>query len=323
MRTMMVQGVQGFTSMVPKILTYGGGLDSFTVLVKSIQLGEQPDIAIFCDVGDGSATRDGADPGEWPSTYRHIREVVMPLCAAHGIEFVWLDSASYPVREARSLFAWFAVRGQIPTASGRTCTIHAKVERFERWAVDRFGAGAEIEVWVGFEAGEEDRAANDPNATSKPRKGGIVRRNRFPLIEWGMCRCRCEAFVREAGYPVPRKSACTFCPFGSRGDWQTLARELPETFAQIAKLEVDKPLTGPGKKLSIMGFKSYKDERKVPKRTKLTILRDHEGVAYTRTPITEFIKVAYAPGAEPCEVCGAAQRATKATGCSYLSEAAS
>ena len=304
----------------PRILSYGGGLDSFAVLLKAIALGELPDVAVFCDVGDGAADRDGTDPGEWPSTYRHIREVVLPLCAAHGIEFVWLTSEMYPVRDARSLFAWFQARGQIPTASGRTCTIHAKVERFERWAADRFGVGAAIEVWVGFEAGEEDRAAKDPNAGGESRKGGVVRRNRFPLIEWGMCRCRCEAFVREAGYPVPRKSACTFCPFGSKGDWQTLARELPATFATIAKLEADKPLTGPGKKLSIMGFRTFKNG--APKRTKLTILRDHAGVAYSAPPVTEFVKGDYKPEGEPCAVCGAAQRATKATGCSYLSDPA-
>lgn len=23
---------------------------------------------------------DGAAPGEWPGTYRHLREVVLPLC---------------------------------------------------------------------------------------------------------------------------------------------------------------------------------------------------------------------------------------------------
>jgi hypothetical protein len=106
------------------------------------------------------------DPGEWPGTYDHVREVAMPLCAAHGIEFVTIDGASYPVRDARSLFAWLEARHQIPVAGpNRICTRVAKVERFERWAADRFGAGAAIEVWIGFEAGEEARAAKDEQPT--------------------------------------------------------------------------------------------------------------------------------------------------------------
>ena len=51
---------------------------------------------------------------------------------------------------------------------------------------------------------------------------------RFPLIEAGLCRCACEALVRAAGYPVPRKSACVFCPFATRGDFQRLAQVQPK-----------------------------------------------------------------------------------------------
>ncbi len=41
-----------------------------------------PDLVVFCDVADGSPSRDPEDPGEWPGTYRHIREVVIPLLRA-------------------------------------------------------------------------------------------------------------------------------------------------------------------------------------------------------------------------------------------------
>jgi len=290
--------------MVPRILSYGGGLDSFTMLVEAIRRGDQPDLVVFVDVGHESDSADG-DPGEWPGTYRHIREVVQPLCVQHGIEFVCIDGDHYPVRDARSLFAWLEARHQIPVAGpNRICTRIAKVERFERWAADRFGVGAELEVWIGFEAGEEARAEKDPNAGGQAATI-IRRRNRFPLMEWGMCRCRCEAAVRAAGYPVPRKSACTFCPYATKGDWQTLARELPATFARVVKLEADKPPTAKdGVKLSIMGFRTVKR----PDGTK-----DHRAKL-----LPMFVQGIYKPKTIPCGVCGAAQRATKATGCGYL-----
>lgn len=286
-----------FTKRIPRVLSYGGGLDSFAMLVKSIQLNQKPDVVAMVDVGDPN---DRSVPGEWPSTYRHVEEVVKPLCAAQGIEFVMIDSNTFPCRDASSLFAWLWARYQIPMAGpGRICTVVAKVERFEKWLAARYGEQA-VEVWVGFEAGEENRAAKDPNAGKSTQ-----RRNRFPLIEWGMCRCRCEALVREAGYPVPRKSACVFCPYGSKRDWQTLAAECPEQFAKIAELEARKPVTQKnGLKLSIMGYRK-------------TVKAD--GTISIKAPmLAEFIQGESKARAIPCDVCGAAQRATKATGCTFL-----
>jgi hypothetical protein len=285
--------------VIPQVLSYGGGLDSFAMLVDALQRGERPDVVAFVDVADP----EHEDPGEWPGTYRHMREVVEPLCARDGIEFVVIDSVRYPIRDARSLFAWLWARKQIPVAGpGRICTTVAKVERFERWLDERF-PGTDVDVWIGFEAGEEDRAAKDPNAGTgrKPRPGGARRRNRYPLIGRGLCRCRCEQLVRAAGYAVPRKSACVFCPYATRGDWQAFARGLPEQFARVAELEAQKPPTRKnGIKLSIMAFSS---------RTK------------TGPTLPEYVAKPYKPRPRVCLVCGA-QRATKATGCDYLEDAA-
>lgn len=287
-----------------RVLSYGGGLDSFAMLLLAIQLGDLPDALVFMDVADSTPETSNADPGEWPGTYRHIREIVMPLCAEHGIPFHWLDTARYPVRDARSLFAWFEARKQIPVAGpSRICTTVAKVERFERWARETF-PGEVIEVWIGFEAGEEKRIAKDPNAG----KAGATRINRFPLAEHGYCRCRCEAFVRASGYAVPRKSACVFCPYGTKDDWKTFARELPGEFARTVKLEADKPPTAKNNvKLSIMGFSSKKNA---------------DGTkTYKPTPLPLYVeKPGRAKKPNPCGVCGAAERATKATACGYLDE---
>lgn len=290
----------------PRVLSYGGGLDSFAMLLGAIQRNDKPDAVCFVDVSDGDRDANGIDPGEWPGTYRHIREVVIPLCSVHGIEFYWLSSERYPVRGERSLFAWLKSRNQIPVAGpNRICTRIAKVERFEAW-LERMWPSQVVEVWVGFEAGEEDRAKKDPNAGSAKS----LRRNRFPLMDWGLCRCRCEKMVRAAGYPVPRKSACVFCPYASKGDWQRFAVELPAQFEKVVELEAAKPPTSKGRKLSIMGYRTKKHP--VTK----------EFISYKAPPLPEFIKGSYRVKTKPCGVCGAAQRATKATGCTYLEEAA-
>lgn len=306
-----------------RVLSYGGGLDSFALLLLALERGIRLDAVVFVDVGDP----DRQTPGEWPGTYRHILQVAAPLCATAGIEFVWITAPPccllaprpqkvarvqqilahlerIPIREGeRSLFHWLRRRRQIPVAGpNRICTTVAKVERFERWMASRH-PGELVEVWIGFEAGEEERAAKDPNAGGR----ATLRVNRFPLIEWGFCRCRCEEYVRHSGFAVPRKSACVFCPYGSRGDWKTFAEELPGQFRQVVQLEADKPPTRAGKKLSIMGFRTLKD-------------RDGNPIGYKATPLPEFILGTYRPKAVACIICGAPVRASKATGCGYVVE---
>ncbi len=304
---------------VPRVLSLGGGLDSFAMLIEAIRRDDKPDVVVFIDTGHPE------DPGEWPGTYRHVNEVVRPLCAAHGIEFVQIDSGNYPVRNARSLFSWLEARRQIPVRkpSNRICTIVAKVERCERWLRDRYGAGAEVEVWIGFEAGEEKRAAGDPNAGSAgkpPRKGAIVRRNRYPLMEWGMCRCRCAEAVKAAGLPVPRKSACTFCCYNTRTDWQTMARELPEHFARVVALEANKPHTAAGAHMTIASFDSRKT-RPGPRATGWYESTDGSGRWFKSKALPQYIEEPdYSEPPGPCKVCGAPVKATKAVGCGYLDD---
>lgn len=281
--------------MSPQVLSLGGGLDSFAMLIDAIARGEPPDVVAFIDVGAPG------DPGEWPGTYQHVREVVRPLCERQGIEFVWIDGASYPVRDAPSLFAWLEARHQIPVSGpNRICTRIAKVERFESW-LDRRFPDLVVEVWIGFEKGEEARAAKDPNAgRPRPRRSGrAVRVNRFPLIERGLCRCRCEDLVRRAGYAIPRKSACVFCPYATKGDWQRFAAGMPDDFRRVVQLEADKPLTGNGRKLRIMAYDSS---------------------TQSGPPLDAWVATPYRArrDAKPCGVCGRIVRATKAAGCDYL-----
>jgi hypothetical protein len=323
----------------PVVLSYGGGLDSFCMLLEGVRRGERIDKVIFLDVTDP----EQLDPGEWPSTYRHIRDVVMPFCKKHNIPFVWLTTKDYPVRagmadESRSLFQWIARKQGIPVAQPniRNCTMAVKVERFQEWLADNY-PGQDVEVWIGFEAGEEGRANKDPNAGKIVKKkgkkpvvlralrGGGERVNRFPLIEWKLCRCRCAAIARASGFPVPRKSACMFCPLGSKGDWQTLAREQPERFQQIHQLELDKPPTAVRKlRLSIMGFKVHyhPDDTRIKKGQPGWLApSDRRILRVTTKFLPEYILGKTRPRKIGCEVCGAEERATKATGSDYLTEA--
>jgi len=295
-------------------LSLGGGLDSAAMLLEAIDRGEHFDGVIFADVGDPGRL----DPGEWDSTYRHVRDHIIPIVEAIGAEFVWLDTDMSPIRGERSLFRYFELSKSMPTRQSRLCTSAAKVERIQAYLDARFPAGV-LEVWIGFEAGEEARAAKDPHA-----KGvGVGRRlNRFPLIEWGLCRCRCEAKLVEWGIPVPRKSACVFCPFSTRGDFARLRAERPETFARVAAMEENCKLTKSGKQLR------YGYDRGDGSDPDLATWTDYgqrkgadgewKGAAVKRLSLQTLSP--YTRQAKPCDHCGAPLRATKATGCDYVAD---
>ncbi len=253
----------GFEPRRVRVLSYGGGLDSFAMLVDAIGRGELPELVVFADVADPAHE----DPGEWPETYAHIRDVAQPLCAAHGIEFAWLDSTAWPVRGERSLWAYYEKTTSMPGRVSRLCTSAAKVDRIRRYLQSRF-AGQPLEVWIGFEAGEDERVERDPHA-----KGDGWRVSRFPLIERRLCRCRAEALVRAAGHPVPVKSACVFCPFGTRGDFARLRAEYPEVFARLEGLERGSKLTRAGARMTFGGDERPLDEWTTGRKPYLPLVR--------------------------------------------------
>ncbi|NIT79586.1 MAG: hypothetical protein GWN58_33050 [Anaerolineae bacterium] len=302
-----------------RILSYGGGLDSWTMLLLAID-GKlpKPDLVIFADVSNGCPEHDPSDPGEWPSTYRHIREVAMPLCEAHGIEFKWLTSDEIPVRQSknnpdgfRSLYAYFRHERMFFGARSKLCTIAAKVDRIGKYVEARYPEG-ELEVWIGFGADEQSRLKDNRYA----QKGR--RTERYPLMELGMCRCREEAYARASGYPVPRKSACVFCPHSSRGDFQTLARELPEWFAKVEEIEHTCKLTGEKKRAKAVkdGLTEQEAWEKHPGRK----LR-YSGTGDDKPVLREWVATPFKGRREneTCPVCGD-KKATKRTGCDFLCE---
>lgn len=272
-----------------RVLSYGGGLDSFAMLLDSIDRATPPQLVVFADVGDP----EGLDPAEWPETYDHIRDVAKPICAAAGIEFVWLDTRLMPIRGRRSLFDYYRHKSLMPARTSRLCTSAAKVERITSYLAQRFGLrGTSVEVWIGFEAGEQERAERDPHAIMKGDEL-TWRLNRFPLIERRLCRCRCDALVRRLGFPVPPKSACVYCPFGSRGDFQRLAIRMPGVFEQVQTLE-DRCRTTKSGKIIRFGYRRGDD---------------------SDPRLSQWIAPPYRPRLGRCSTCGRNPRVAKIVGC--------
>lgn len=290
-------------------LSYGGGLDSWVMLHRSVTvLGVKPDLIIYADVGDCD---DRTVPGEWQGTTMHIEQVAKPFAAAHGIPFVTLTSNFYPIerggRSYRSLHEYAMVQKMFWGATTHLCTIVSKIERMTRYMDDHY-PDQEVNVWIGFDASETTRAKRDPrgpNMQPKHKPGTAIRRSVWPLMDWGFCRCREEQYARDTGLPVPRKSACVFCPKATRKDFANLRAQLPEVFERVEEYERNAKKTKAGKTLKIAGTGD-----------KAAWLGDYaQGIRADGTPMNRFHYKK-----KPCAVCGAAQRATKEAACDYLDE---
>lgn len=84
--------------------------------------------------------------------------------------------------------------------------------------------------WIGISTDEADRM-------KESREPWIV--SRHPLIEMGMSRDDCLAWMKARGYPEPPKSACKWCPFHSEEMWLDQKLNQPAEFAESVAFEVE------------------------------------------------------------------------------------
>jgi hypothetical protein len=114
----------------------------------------------------------------------------------------------------------------------RKCTQEFKLvplRRKVRELMRAHGAKAVVQ-WVGISLDEAHRMKD---AREKYLE------TRWPLIEAKMRRSDCLLWMQRHGYPMPPRSACTFCPYHSDAEWQRLRTAEPEGFAQAVQFERD------------------------------------------------------------------------------------
>lgn len=60
---------------------------------------------------------------------------------------------------------------------------------------------------------------------------------RWPLIEKRMSRADCLLWMQRQGYPLPRKSSCTFCPYHNDAHWREMKRFDPASWADAVEID--------------------------------------------------------------------------------------
>lgn len=109
----------------------------------------------------------------------------------------------------------------------RGCTYEFKVEVLNR---AMRALKAPVTCWIGISRDEAHRM--------KPSREKMVT-NIWPLVDRGITRSMCLDWMKNAGYPVPPRSACSYCPYHSDAEWLRIKTHEPETFAEAVKFERD------------------------------------------------------------------------------------
>jgi hypothetical protein len=117
----------------------------------------------------------------------------------------------------------------------RQCTREYKIDPLTRRQRELMGykprqriPANSCEVWIGISTDEAHRM-------KASRESWVT--NRYPLIEQGMSRSDCLAWLERHGYPRPQKSACTFCPYRSDEGWLEMKRNDPASWNEAVAVD--------------------------------------------------------------------------------------
>lgn len=232
------------------VVAYGGGVDSTAMLIRLVLERAPLKAILFADTG-----------GECARTYSYIQTIS-----------AWLNSKNYPsVTTVKnipsrgpnkgqfiSLFASLWKNQSLPPVAFNchTCSERFKIRPQHRWislqpwAQEAWDNGQRITNFVGFELGEEKRAARTYRNAGHDQRFKIA----YPLIDWKWDRNRCILEIKKAGLPDPGKSACFFCPNRKENEIRALRSEEPEKFKLALELEARALASGKIKDPKIKGL---------------------------------------------------------------------
>jgi hypothetical protein len=244
----------------PLVVAYGLRVNSTAMLVEFAKRSIVPDLILFADTG-----------GEKPETYRY-----MPVISSYlkEVKFPPVVTVRYEPKTSpyRTLEGQCLHTGTLPSLAygGKSCSLKWKRSCADRYVLQHFPpnelvkSGKRVVRAIGFDAGEERRtyagvvkaigldageehrltwAQTKPTETEQKMSREALLDARYfrywyPLAsDWGMDRAACERSIRDAGLPVPVKSACYFCPASKKREIVWLREHHPDLLARALAIE--------------------------------------------------------------------------------------
>lgn len=194
-----------------RVISLGAGVQSTTLALMAAagEIGPMPDAAIFADT-------------QWEpvEVYDHLQrlEAALPFpvyrvsagnLRANAVAGKNLSGNNYQE------IPWHQNGG----LGRRQCTNKYKIEPIAKKQRELLGYQprqripvGSVEVWIGISTDEIQRMKDARN---------LWQVNRWPLIELGMSRRDCKAWMAEKGWGAP-KSSCIGCPYKTNAQWRAM-----------------------------------------------------------------------------------------------------
>jgi len=212
------------------VISLGAGVQSSTMALMAAhgEITPMPDYAIFADTQ--------AEPDhiyEWLDWL----ETQLPFPVLRVTRGSLIDDIMNP--EDRSASPPFFTASPSGVGEGilmRQCTRDYKVAPIQRKLRELTGykprqriPAHTVEQWIGISQDEIQRMKDAPEKWCD---------NRWPLIEKRMTRLHCLEWMRDHGYnELPRKSACTFCPYHDNATWRDMKANDPKSWEQAVAVD--------------------------------------------------------------------------------------
>lgn len=212
-----------------RVLSLGAGVQSSTLALMAArnEVRPMPECAIFADT-----------QSEPSAVYRHLSwlESVLPF----RVHRVTVGSLRDEILGAMRGDNRMDARPPFFTRGGgmlrRQCTQDFKITPIQRKVRELAGIpkgsrgpkGIVVEQWLGISFDEIGRMRDSHFRWLA---------HRYPLVDLRVTRSDCIRWLTEHGYPIPAKSACTFCPYHDNASWRAMRRDDPASFADAVAVD--------------------------------------------------------------------------------------
>lgn len=208
------------------IISLGAGVQSSTMALMAAvaEIAPMPMAAIFADTQD-----------EPKSVYVWLdwleKQLPFPI---HRVSIGALSEMATRLRVSKKTGNTYTKPGLPVFFNGnnvgigsRQCTLTAKIEPINKKLRELRGKSNVVQ-WIGISRDEIWRMKPSRNKWCK---------NIWPLVDRGITRRDCIAWMKKRGYPTPPRSACVYCPYHSDAEWRRIKNDEPLEFERAALFE--------------------------------------------------------------------------------------
>jgi len=217
-----------------RVISLGAGVQSTAMylMAASGELVPRPDVAVFADT-----------QSEGVYTYEHLDWLDKNFGSVIPIRRLSIGSLYDRVLDGASAGAFSPVPFWVESGNGRSspgrrqCTREYKVDVVKLAIRQELGLARgqhasgkyRVEEWIGISLDEAHRA--------KPSKYTWID-TRWPLLhDRPTRRGGCIDWLSERGYPIPKNSACVFCPWLSDAQWRDMRDNHPAEFSKAVAID--------------------------------------------------------------------------------------